>query len=162
MKILNIFLILLCSVSLFSQTKEKEPIAFSIIDEVPKYKGCETFNTNAELKKCFGDRLRKHIQRNFNADIINCLETKLVYNRKKKKYEKQCVSVLGKGKKRIYVQFKIGITGEIENINVRAPHPRLKEEAIRMAKGIPKMIPGKQGGKPVGVNYTLPITLNAI
>jgi len=60
---------------------------------------------------------------------------------------------------KIYVQFKISKTGDITNINARAPHPRLKKEAIRMANKIPKMKPGKQRGRPVGVNYTLPITL---
>ena len=61
------------------------------------------------------------------------------------------------GKKRIYLQFKIGVTGTIEDIKATAPHPKLKEEAIRVAKLIPKMIPAKQKGKAVSVPYTLPI-----
>ncbi|TDA93225.1 energy transducer TonB, partial [Halomonas marinisediminis] len=36
---------------------------------------------------------------------------------------------------------------------------RLEKEAIRVVKSLPKMIPAKQRGVPVGVKYTLPITL---
>ena len=39
----------------------------------------------------------------------------------------------------------------------RAPHKRLQQEAIRVVKLLPKMIPGKQRGRPVGVKYSLPI-----
>jgi len=105
--------------------------------------------------------LVKHIQKNFNTDIINCLEKKTVYNKQTKKKEQQCVSVLSPGKKRIYLQFKISKTGEVEDIKARAPHNKLKEEAKRVARLIPKMKPGKQRGKPIRVSYTLPITLNA-
>ncbi|WP_457610622.1 energy transducer TonB, partial [Lutibacter sp.] len=36
-------------------------------------------------------------------------------------------------------------------------HKRLQAEAIRVIKLLPKMIPGKQRGRPVGVKYSLPI-----
>ncbi|PHO01694.1 hypothetical protein CSC82_22240 [Rhodobacteraceae bacterium 4F10] len=42
----------------------------------------------------------------------------------------------------------------------RAPHPRLKKEAERVARKIPKMKPGRQRGRAVRVGYTLPITFN--
>jgi len=35
----------------------------------------------------------------------------------------------------------------------------LEKEAIRVVNMIPDMTPGKQRGRPVGVKYTLPITL---
>jgi len=35
-------------------------------------------------------------------------------------------------------------------------------EAMRVVKKLPKMIPGKQRGKSVGVKYTLPITLTVV
>jgi protein TonB len=53
--------------------------------------------------------------------------------------------------------FKIDRHGNIANIKARAPHKKLKEEAIRVIKLLPKMIPGKQRGKAVGVSYGLPI-----
>lgn len=133
-------------------------IPFAIIDEVPIYKGCETLTTNKERKSCLNKMMRNHIVKNFNTDIVKCLETELVYNAKKNKEIEECINVLTPGIKRIYIQFKIGITGEVEDINVRAPHPKLKEEGIRITKLIPALIPGKQKGNRVRVGYTLPIS----
>ena len=53
--------------------------------------------------------------------------------------------------------FKIDKNGNITNVQARAPHNRLRDEAIRVIKLLPKMIPGKQRGRPVGVKYSLPI-----
>ncbi|MDA8762380.1 energy transducer TonB [Flavobacteriaceae bacterium] len=40
-----------------------------------------------------------------------------------------------------------------------APHPKLQKEAIRIIKLLPKMKPGRQRGKAVGVKYTLPMRI---
>lgn len=135
-------------------------VPFAVIDEVPIHPKCESKITNQEKKQCFNLMMRKHIQRHFNAELGSCLKKELVLNEKTKIKEEKCTSSLSIGKKRIYVQFKIGMTGEIEEIHVRAPHPKLKEEAIRIAKLLPVMKPGKLKGKPVRVGYTLPITFN--
>ena len=50
-------------------------------------------------------------------------------------------------------------TGAITQVRARGPHARLEKEAIRVVNLLPKMIPGKQRGRPVGVKYTLPVTL---
>ena len=39
------------------------------------------------------------------------------------------------------------------------PHSRLEKEAVRVVNMLPQMTPGRQRTKPVGVAYTLPITL---
>ncbi|MGG6229592.1 energy transducer TonB [Tenacibaculum sp. SDUM215027] len=134
-----------------------EDIPFVIIEEVPVFPGCEK---SLQKRRCFNLKLNKHVTRKFNDKIIDCLEEKEVYNEESKVYEKRCVSVLSSGKKRIYLQFKIGKTGEVEDIKVRAPHPKLKEEGIRILKLLPQMKPGFQEGEPVRVGYTLPITFN--
>ncbi|CAL2082041.1 energy transducer TonB [Tenacibaculum sp. 190524A02b] len=116
-----------------------EDVPFSIIEDVPVFPGCT--GSKAKKKACLNKKMQKHVQRHFDADLANELG-------------------LAPGKKRIYLIFKIGKTGNIEDINARAPHPRLKKEAIRIAKKLPKMQPGKQRGRPVRVGYTLPITFN--
>ncbi|CAM1358632.1 MULTISPECIES: energy transducer TonB [Tenacibaculum] len=116
-----------------------EDVPFAIIEEVPVFPGCS--GTKAQKKECLNKKLQKHIQRNFNAELANELG-------------------LSPGKKRIYVQFKIDKDGSITNVVARAPHPRLKKEAERVARKIPKMKPGRQRGRPVRVGYTLPITFN--
>ncbi len=116
-----------------------EDVPFSIIEEVPVFPGCT--GTNQQKKDCLNKKMRKHVQRNFDAELANELG-------------------LAPGKKRIYVQFKIDKDGSITSVNARAPHPRLKKEAMRIAKKLPKMKPGRQRGKAVRVGYTLPITFN--
>ncbi|REH56494.1 protein TonB [Tenacibaculum gallaicum] len=116
-----------------------EDVPFAIIEEVPVFPGCS--GTKAEKKACLNKKLQRHIQRNFNAELANELG-------------------LSPGKKRIYVQFKIDKDGSITNVMARAPHPRLKKEAERVARKIPKMKPGRQRGRAVRVGYTLPITFN--
>ncbi|CAA0228856.1 energy transducer TonB [Tenacibaculum maritimum] len=147
----------------FAQAQTNEPIKdvpFSIIDEAPTFYGCDSLLNNKEKKRCLNLGMTRHIRKHFDVAIANCLKKEMVYNEKTKKEEEQCVSILPSGKKRIYLQFKIGKTGNVEDIVARAPHPKLKAEAIRVAKLIPPMIPGKQKGKAVRVGYTLPITFN--
>lgn len=62
------------------------------------------------------------------------------------------------GKQKIYTQFTIDSNGEVSDIKVRGPHPALEKEAQKVINKIPKMQPGLQQDKPVGVIYTLPIT----
>lgn len=116
-----------------------EDVPFSIIEEVPIFPGCK--GTKAQKKACLNKKLQKHVQRYFDAELANELG-------------------LAPGKKRIYVQFKIDKDGSITSVNARAPHPRLKKEAMRVARKIPKMKPGRQRGRAVRVGYTLPITFN--
>lgn len=116
-----------------------EDVPFAIIEEVPVFPGCT--GTKTQKKNCLNKKLQKHVQKYFNADLANELG-------------------LSSGKKRIYVQFKIGKNGSVSDIVARAPHPKLKSEAIRVVNKLPKMKPGKQRGKPVRVGYTLPITFN--
>jgi protein TonB len=115
-----------------------EPIdeIFINVEEAPVFPGCN--GTKEEKRACFVDQIGRFINRKFNTNLASDLG-------------------LTPGVKRIFVIFKIDKTGEIVDIRARAPHKRLQEEAIRVIKLIPKMTPGKQSGKPVGVKYSLPI-----
>lgn len=46
---------------------------------------------------------------------------------------------------------------DIVDVKARAPHPKLVEEAIRVAGLLPKMKPGMQRGNPVKVTFNQPI-----
>lgn len=113
-----------------------EDVPFAIIEDVPIYPGCK--GNKAKLRSCLQEKITKHVNRKFNADLASDLG-------------------LSPGVKRIFVVFKIDRNGNITNVMARAPHKRLQAEAIRVIKLLPKMIPGKQRGRPVGVKYSLPI-----
>jgi len=58
----------------------------------------------------------------------------------------------------VYVTFVVMENGSIENVKVlRGIGGGCDEEAVRVVKKMPKWSPGKQRGKPVRVQYNLPI-----
>lgn len=119
---------------------EEEVIAdvpFAVIENVPIYPGCENAGNNNAKKKCMSDKIAKFVNKKFDTELA---------------------SELGlSGRQRIAVQFKIDRNGNVVNVRARAPHPRLEQEAVEVVKSLPKMTPGKQRGKAVGVLYSLPI-----
>jgi protein TonB len=44
-----------------------------------------------------------------------------------------------------------------EALVLRGVHPLLEAEAIRVVSALPDFVPGRMQGKPVNVEYTLPI-----
>ncbi len=114
----------------------QEDVSFRVIEDAPVYPGCK--GNKEQLKKCFSEKIKKFVNSKFDVELANELG-------------------LSPGKKRINVQFVVSRTGEITNIRVRAPHKRLEKEARRVISLLPKLKPGKQRGKPVGVKYNLPI-----
>ncbi|HBK72052.1 MAG TPA: energy transducer TonB [Flavobacteriaceae bacterium] len=120
------------------EEEEMGDIPFSIIEDAPIYPGCK--GNKAELRKCLQKSIQKHIARKFNTGLAGELG-------------------LDPGKKRVIVIFKIDKKGNIVDVVARGPHARLEKEGIKVVKMLPKMIPGKQRGRAVGVKYTLPITL---
>ena len=64
---------------------------------------------------------------------------------------------------KVYVSFVVDKSGKVANVKVlRGVDKYLDAEAIRVVKTMPKFKPGKQRGKPVKVQYNVPIsfTLN--
>ncbi len=110
---------------------------FVAIDQVPVYPGCEDA---IDKKECMVKKITEHIAQNFDVSVSKNLG-------------------LEKGKKNVYVQFKIDKAGNIVDVRARGPHKNLEEEAVRVVSSLPQMQPGEENGKKVGVKYTLPISL---
>jgi len=117
--------------------EEIADVPFAIIENVPVYPGCEGQRTNADKKKCMQEKITRFVRKNFDTGIAN--------------------EVGLSGKQTISVQFKIDKKGDVVNIVSRAKDPKLQTEAQRVINKLPKMTPGKQRGKAVGVIYGLPI-----
>jgi len=114
-----------------------EDVPFLVIENVPIFPGC--VGSNEQLRACFSAKMSKFVSKKFNTSLSSDLG-------------------LDPGSiQRIFIVFKIDKNGNIVDIKARAPHKKLKEEAIRVIKLLPQMTPGKQRGRPVGVRYGLPI-----
>jgi protein TonB len=112
-------------------------VPFAIIENVPVYPGCESEKNNNDRKKCMQEKITRFVNKNFNTGLANELGLS--------------------GRQTISVQFKIDKSGNITGVQSRAKDPKLQQEAARVINKLPKMTPGKQRGKPVGVIYGLPI-----
>jgi len=123
-------------VKLEEEFNPEDEVDYVFLEEAPLFPGCK--GTNEERKACFSKQISKYINRKFNAGLAEELG-------------------LAPGVQRIFTIFKIDKNGNIVDIQARAPHKKLKEEAIRVIKLLPKMEPGKQQGKPVKVRYSMPI-----
>ena len=110
-------------------------VNFMSIETAPTFPGCDSGD-----KDCFSKMVQKHFAANFDSDLPNNLD-------------------LSAGKKRVFIGFKVAVNGDIVDVQVRAPHVKIKEEVIRVMRSLPKMMPGKQGGEKVVVNFNIPFTL---
>jgi protein TonB len=63
----------------------------------------------------------------------------------------------------VTLEFVVGRDGAIRDISIlRGVDPSLDKEAIRVVSKMPKWIPGKQGGNPVSVKFTMPVKFTLI
>jgi protein TonB len=116
-----------------------EDVPFAIVEDAPLFPGCK--GTKAQKKQCFIDKIREHVSSKYNVGLAQELG-------------------LAKGKKKLYVLFKINSKGKVVDIQARGPHKRLETEAVKVISLLPQMTPAKQRGRSVGVKYTIPITFD--
>jgi len=92
---------------------------------------------------------KKLITRCFNEGIMRHVSKRFQYPKIAKEY-----GIQGK----VFVSFVVDKTGNITNVQVvRGVDKNLDKEAIRLITSLPKMQPAFQKGKPVSINYTIPI-----
>jgi protein TonB len=111
-------------------------VPFAVIEDVPIYPGCERVR-KSERRNCFQEQINKHIRKNFRYPDIA-----------------QEMGIQG----RVYVSFIINKDGTIGSVRMRGPDKNLEKEAARIINRLPRMIPGKQRGRPVRVPFSIPIT----
>ena len=105
-----------------------------MIEKVPQFPGCK--GSSAELRACFQQKMQEHLQKHF-------------------RYPDAASELNIQG--RVFVFFLINKNGVVTQIKSRGPDQLLETEAERIISLLPKMIPGKQRNKNVGVPYSIPI-----
>ena len=131
-----------CPLFLLAQEKDSIPskgVPFAKIEEAPIFPGCEKLDKPLQ-KMCFQNQIKRHVEKEYNTKLADKLGLK-------------------DGIKRVYVLFKIDHNGDVVGIRARGPHKDLEQEAVRVIQLLPKMIPGKNNGENVEVNYAIPIRL---
>ncbi|SDS13457.1 hypothetical protein SAMN05216503_2080 [Polaribacter sp. KT25b] len=108
--------------------------------KIPIFPGCENSESFQAAKKCFSKGVQMHFAKKFNADLPKQLG-------------------LSKGRKRVFIAFKIDKNGDVIDIKVRAPHIKIEEEVKRVMLQMPQIKPGFQSGKAVNIKYSIPFTL---
>ena len=114
---------------------------YKVVEEMPRFPGCEEVGDMRERKTCADKKMLQYIYENL----------KYPTEAKDAGLEGQCV-----------IQFIVAIDGSIENIKVVRDIGGGCGEAVRnvissMNNMPSKWISGKQSGKPVKVMYTLPV-----
>lgn len=125
---------------LFSQEENSksnlDAVEIIELDFVPVFPGCENVSKENQ-KNCFQQKLNAHVQKTFSYPP-----------------EAMDQNITG----RVYINFIINKSGDIENIQTKGAHYLLRKEAEGIIKKLPKLVPGELNGKIVKVRYTYPIT----
>lgn len=122
--------------------KEEEPEFFKVVEEMPRFNSCEAETNKDVRKKCAERALLKHI----NSKI---------------KYPRMALENSIEGN--VVVRFIVDEKGAITNAEIiRDIGGGCGKEALRVIKEMPNWIPGKQRGKPVKVQYNLPIKFTTL
>lgn len=120
-------------------TKQPENPTVLNVEELPMFPACKKLS-RAEQLECFKAQMSKAVARN------------LIYPDDDYKNERQG---------RTYISFVIDESGKI--IEVKAADnknatPEMQKAAENAVRKVSKLIPAKQGGKPVRIKYTIPVT----
>lgn len=110
-------------------------VPFTIIEQAPVFPGCENMSKSKQ-RDCFQEKMKQHINKHFQYPEMA-----------------QELGIQG----RVNVRFVIDERGKITEIQARGPDRNLEEEAKRIIKLLPTMIPGKQRERHVRVPYGQPI-----
>lgn len=110
-------------------------VPFAVIEDKPMFQECKNEPKSKQFE-CFKSRLDRHVRKTFRYPEIA-----------------QEMNIQG----RVYVNFRINKDGTITIINTRAPDKSLDAEARRIIEKLPKLIPGKQRGRPTSVTFAYPI-----
>ena len=110
--------------------------SFDEVTVAPLFEGCEGLE-GEESKKCFENKIKKHISENF-------------------KYPRKALKNQIEGD--VFIQFSIDKFGYLIDFTTIGPNKVLEDEAFRIMSSLPIKKPAKLNGKNVKITYGLPIS----
>lgn len=129
--------VFLAPVANAQEDAEDTILSFTAIETKPTWPGCEHLKSESDRFQCF------------QVSMMQFVSQHVVYPE-----EALRDSIMGK----VYVQFIIEKDGSINEVNcVRAVHPLLDNAAMKVVRAMPTLQPALQRGKPVRMQYVLPI-----
>ena len=118
------------------EEKPVEQEIFTIVEDMPKFKGCENLKGN-EATNCTNTEIQKFIAKNIVYPPM-ALENDI------------------EGK--VFVRFVVYAKGDVTDVSIaKGADSMLDNAALKLVKTMPKFTPGKQRGKAVPVQYIIPI-----
>ena len=118
------------------EEEEAEPAFFLVVEDMPKYKGCEGLKGD-EATQCTMKAIMKYVGENVE-------------------YPRVAESNDIEGK--VFVSFVVDKDGSVTDVQVvRGVDKDLDNAAVKVVKSLPKFTPGKQRGKAARVKYNIPI-----
>ena len=133
----RVYLLIVCSLVVFAVHAQEE--IFTVVDEMPIYKGCLTHLDDAERTSCTDEWTLRLIRQNI-------------------RYPESLLSDSIEGK--VYVSYVVNKEGRVTSPEVLrgiADYPEFSQEAVRVISSLPLFMPGKKNGSFVNVKYVLPI-----
>lgn len=112
---------------------------YTVVEEMPRFPGCEEFKDKSEAKPCADKKLLEYIYKNLRFDGS------------KEELVDECLGT-------IIVKFVIDAHGNVCDIEVNCCK-QMKGNLENLFKSMPRWIPGRQWGKPVRVKHQFPLRI---
>lgn len=133
----SLCILLFAAMAAGALAQEKEDPVYRMVEVMPTIGDCASLEEETQRTRCTMERIIFHIQ----SEVV---------------YPKELAEFGVEGT--VYVNFVVDKEGVIKKSSVvRGVESSLDAEALRVVNSLPKFKPGQQGGKPVSVEYTIPI-----
>ena len=113
------------------------PTVFNV-EELPMFPACKGLNRDEQMK-CFEEQMSKAVAKN------------TIYPEEDQENGKQGVALIS------FIIDENGKIVEVRALDNKRATPEMQRAAEKAVKKVSKLIPAKQGGKPVRIKYTIPV-----
>lgn len=122
------------------KTELRFPIVFSGPETFPIFPNCEKWDKEISRKRCFSEKIQEHLTAYFNSKAEGEF-------RKDKTFA-------------VYASFSVDAKGDVVDVEIEGNSSRkFRKEVEKAFKMLPKMRPARKRGRPVSIDYKLPVVM---